>query len=307
MRKILPLCFCTVAMTLLLGSAAYAWEAVDTNNDGVVDSIMFCDGYCLDMNDSHVTKISVYDPATNKFVERLYEETLNKYDEECRKNPGYMQRKIEGDAKYQAELKREEECQRQIQAKLDEIAGQCFNNSMTSSEKIQAALEYFKVNYPFDENAPDGDGSYYGVDLETSLGFLMKTNTRVLSKEERSGLIEGYIFGGLFLSENMSMRKYWAPDYVGNPLKYYRDPFQPNHTITYFIEGKLYSLNLETLEFRAGWTEEMKQSLLATSFCEERIRYFSNSEKYTPEDRKWIPEEFNMFLRDNGYEVPWMQ
>jgi len=281
-------------MTLFLGNTVYAWEVVDTNNDGAVDSIRFCDGYCLDMNDVHVTHIFVYDPATNKFVERLYEETLNQYDEECRKNPGYMQRKVEGDAKYQAELKRREECQRQTQAKLDEIAGQCFNNSMTSIEKIQAALEYFKANYSFDDNTPDTDWSSIA---DARLEFLMKT--RVLNKKERNTAIEAFIFDYL--------KKYWAPDAVENRLKYYKDPFQPNYTTTYFIEGKLYSLNLETLELREGWTEEMKQSLLTTSFCEDRVRAFSDNTKYDPETWKWVPEEFKKFFRDNGYDAPWLQ
>ena len=84
MRKMLSLCFCTAAMTLLFGSAAYAWEAIDTNNDGAADSVSFCDGYCIGIPDSDFHELIVYGPATEiggPVRESLNERLLNLMDE----------------------------------------------------------------------------------------------------------------------------------------------------------------------------------------------------------------------------------
>ncbi|NBH36259.1 hypothetical protein D3Z58_22720 [Clostridiaceae bacterium] len=92
-----------------------------------------------------------------------------------------------------------------------------------------------------------------------------------------------------------------------SPLRYGLDRLA-NNVATFFIDGKLYSLNMETLELTEGWTEEAKQSWLPQ--CEQRVWSISNNisnSYYGPEDVKWIPEEYKKFFRDNGYDAPWLQ
>lgn len=310
-KRMLPFCLCTAAMVFVLGKTAYAWEAVDTNGDGVLDSIMFCDGYCDSFESTkhgHDGYIGMAPGGTQVYNEFF----LNRLDEECRKNPGYVKRMHE-----ENEIRRQEERVRleigiQIESQMDEIARQYFNDSMTMIEKIYAALEYFKANYVFDDNAPD----VYIYDVPIIQAFL--TKTIVLNKEQYNEMIQRLVIpsGGSdnsrsFMSEDgifgethyCSLGKYF-PFSREEYFRCYLDPMVVNHSRNYFIDGKVYTLNLDTLELTEGWTEEMKQSLLDTTFCEDRIALFSLR---SPEEWKWIPEEFKQFLKDNGYHASWMQ
>ncbi|MEH2932865.1 hypothetical protein VSQ48_23850 [Candidatus Ventrimonas sp. KK005] len=315
MKKRLSLFFCTAAMTFLFGSAAYAWEALDTNNDGVADSVRFCDGYCIGIPDSDFYELIVYSPATEiggEVKEGLNERWLNIMDENCRKNPGYVQRLKENRQKGKEKQARELEIGRQMVAKIDEIAGAYFNDSMTRIQKIYAVLEYCKGNYPFDDNVPDASMA----SLETKYEFLVKT--KVLNKKQRNEMIRSVVFdnwaydevvgeyGTAHMPHSCSFGKYLY-SVEDSPLRYGLDRLA-NNVATFFIDGKLYSLNMETLELTEGWTEEAKQSWLPQ--CEQRVWSISNNISngyYGPEDVKWIPEEYKKFFRDNGYDAPWLQ
>lgn len=317
-KQMASCCLCTAAMVLLLGKTAYAWEPVDTNGDGVLDSIMFCDGYCdsIECSYGHDGYIAMSLDGTQGYSEPV----LNRLDEMCRKNPGYVKRIHE---EKEAQMQEEEvvsEIGHQMEAKIDEIAGQCFNDSMTVIEKFYAALEYFDANYPFDDNAPKlSNLELYGSstsNMRIRQEFLMKT--RVLNKEQRNQMIRMFVlpdydqqYGAREGGMDIGLRYYTMAKYfhssMEEPYRFRIDPYVVGPFFTYFIDGKLYSLNVETLELIEGWTEETKQKLRNTTFCLDRTAYFSEEIARSPEKLKWIPEEFKKFLKDNGCHAPWLQ
>lgn len=274
-------------LLLVCPISSYAYEIIDTDGDGVDDTVRFSDGYC-----DPLENYTSYIVSPEGGIPCIETERIEKVDENCKKTPGYIQKERE---KWEA-IRQEYLMHQANEAALDElkkqIIAQCTNDSMSLIEKVQALLTYLKSNYEVDKSAPDYQ---YGVNTKYYNGLVGEflTKERVMNEKNYRQAITELICSPR--AEDM-IRKFILKDNEDFAILCDR-----NYATLLRIEGKWYSFDLITLEIEEGFSEQVKKNIL--EIAEGYIANYGSDLPINHSQLNQLPEDIKQYVRDHGYNL----
>lgn len=287
-----PFTIAVAGIMLLLACpiSSYAYEIMDTDGDGVNDTVRFSDGFC-----DPLENYTSYIVAPGDWIPCIDTERIEKMDENCKKWPGYIQNTRDLVAKAQEEARIQEENEEVIVELKKQIIAQCTNDSMSLAEKIQSLLAYLKGNYEIDESAPD---YHYNTKYYNGLTAEFLTKERIMNEKNYRQAIASLIYN--------PMQDDMVHEYLLKENQIYKCYSSRNWVEVLQIEDAWYTFCWNTLELKEGFSEEARKNIL----IDAEIAADTTYRKYTgldvglaQENIKHLPEEIKQYIRDNGFDT----
>ncbi|CUQ57250.1 MULTISPECIES: hypothetical protein [Hungatella] len=281
---------------------AFAWEAIDTNGDGLDDTIRFCDGY-----ESPIEKWQLHDFWDWNKVE-LDTKALDLNDDFCRKNPGAQQRVDEL-------IPIEKEWENKLQPIIDDVILKSKSSSNNRVEKLNTFLKEVNTRIKMDINAPhriypwEVDKSEFTgnstIDLHLQGIQLRKMsydiwNGNIALNEKEHALFISYLF-----------HQYWqevaypTSDITTDEVRIVR-PY--NRNLLFFIDGQWWELkySYEGLQgLTVGISEETKNEII--NWPDSDFALTSSSESFQENCKNFwtnLPQDIIEARKAAGRYVP---
>lgn len=280
----------------------YAWEVLDTNGDGVDDTIQFCDGYQAPIEEYYEYKVSAYECTY-----WLSKNRLDYIDEKCRETPGYLEKQkdlLEKNKKIEIEKRKYYKLIDDIEK---EIVRNAINDSMNYSEKIISILNYIKSNYPIDEGLDDYK---YDPDDARPREYMFLSHSRNFNKKDYSDIIYSLVLNRLsnfeIINRHIDGFVTYSEDGIAkiNPIgdHYHEGHMKVGNKVIYLIDDNWFEFDYENLVFNQGLSKSSINFICNWSDSDV-IQYAHGviDEKFW----KNLPEEVKQKRREAGNHIPY--
>lgn len=299
MRKKRIIVLMAIMMSAFTIINAHAWEVLDTDGDGVNDTIQFCDGYREPIEKYMITQVCPEDPPPS-WLDSKY---LDFIDEMCRKNPGYLEQEKARVEKIQKDAIESRKYRRLEYDVENEIVIKSTNDSMSYTDKIFSVLNYIKTNYLIQEDAEDY--KYNSEELQ-SREYLFLSHKRSFNKKDYNGIVFKLLLNDGIIDRHIDGFVTYAEDGTSQVTRvgdHYYDLFKTiGNKLLVLIDGNWYEFDPESLEFTEGLSENSVNTI-----CNWPD---SGVNPYRPDNRgdercwKNMPEEIKKRRRALGNHIP---